>query len=223
MARNVPSKVDKLPPGVRELIAALRQTHGWTIDQILDALRALAAGEQPRLPGALPPELASPPLIDPDSLPGRSGLGAHIQGLDQLAAKLQKSRAIAEALVRKTGAEESRLTQLNVELMHSVVTDLVLAAESGQLAPASPDDDDSALPVPVLMDPAKVMFLAKALDHLASARKKDADMVLKVRQELAKLAASKVDKAAKDAAAAGEKGLSAERLQQLKLELAGMA
>lgn len=221
MAR--PSKVDRMPPEIRELIAELRQTHGWTIDQILSVLRDLAGGRVPRLPGSLPPELLTPPAIDPDLVPHRSKLGVHIQGLDQLATKLQKTRAIAEALVRKTGGEESRLTQLNVELMHSVVTDLVLAAESGELTPASPDGDDGALPVPVLQDPAKVMFLAKALDHLASARKKDADMVLKVRQEMARQAAAKVDRAAKDAAKAGEKGLSAERIAQLRRDLAGMA
>lgn len=216
------SKVDRMPPAIRDLIAELRQTHGWTIDQILDVLRNLAEGKTPRLPGSLPPELAAPPAIDPDLLPHRSKLGAHIQGLDQLASKLQKTRAIAEALVRKTGEKESRLTQLNVELMHSVVTDLVMAAENGDLAP-SDDGEEGSLPVPVLQDPAKVMFLAKALDHLASAAKKDSDMVLTTRREMAKLAAQKVDRAVKDATKAGEKGLSAERIAQLRRELAGMA
>lgn len=222
-SRNRPSKVDQLPPEVRELIAELRQSHGWSIDQILAVLRDLADGRQPGLPGALPPELAEPPAIDPDLVPSRGRLGAHIQGLSQLAEKLQRSRSIAEALVRRTGEKESRLTQLNVELMHSVVTDLVLAAESGQLAPADPEGENGALPVPVLQDPAKVMFLAKALDHLASAAKKDSDMVLKTRQEMAKLAALKVDKAVREASKAGEKGLSAERITQLRRDIAGMA
>lgn len=216
MRRNTPGKVDKLPPEVRELIAALRQTHGWTIDQILDALRALAAGQPPRLPGSLPPELTALPLIDPDKLPGRSGLGLHIQGLDRLAARLHKTRAIAEALVRKTGSEESRLTQLNVELMHSVVTDLVLAAESAESGQANPDED--AAPG-VLSDPAQVMFLAKALDHLASARKKDADMVLKARQE-ARVETVKVAEAAVRGAGL-ERGLSDRLATEIRARIFG--
>ncbi|SBW09195.1 putative Mu-like prophage FluMu protein gp27 [uncultured Alphaproteobacteria bacterium] len=220
--RDRPSKVDQLPPEVRELIAELRQAHGWTIDQILGVLRDLASGRRPELPGALPPELTEPPTIDPDLVPSRGRLGVHIQGLSQLAEKLQRSRSIAEALVRRTGEKESRLTALNVELMHAVVTDLLLASETGALAP-SDSGEEGALPVPVLQDPAKVMFLSKALDHLASAAKKDTDMVLKTRQEMAKVAASKVDKAMADARKSGEKGLSAERVAQLRRELAGMA
>lgn len=214
------SKVDRMPPEIRELVATLRQTHGWTIDQILAALRDLAAGRQPRLPRSLPPELAIPPGLDPDLLPHRSKLGAHIKGLDQLAAKLHKTRAIAEALVRKTGAEESRLTQLNVELMHSVVTDLVMAAEAGELAPADPDGESGTLPIPVLQDPAKVMFLAKALDHLASARKKDVDAILKVREETERKTKAAAIKATESMAR--EAGLSRDTIAAIKATILGV-
>jgi hypothetical protein len=213
------SKIDRLPRQFRELIAELRQAHGWTIDQIATALRDLAEGRRPALPSSLPNELANPPTIDPDALPVRSGFGVHIQGLDQIAEKLHRTRAIAEALVRPAGEKESRLTELNVELMHSVVTDLVMAAESGQLAPQEGEDGEEM--VPALQDPAKVMFLAKALDHLASAKKKDADTILKLRKEMQAELEKKVHQVKGEAA---KRGLSAdEALERVRKLYTGEA
>ena len=208
------SKIARLPREFRELIAELRQAHGWTIDQIATSLRDLAEGRRPALPDSLPAELTDLPTIDPDALPHRSKLGAHIQGLDQVSEKLHRTRAIAEALMRPVGEKESRLTALNVELMHSVVTDLVMAAENGQLG--HQDGDGGEGMTSALQDPAKVMFLAKALDHLASAKKKDADTILRFRKEADAELTRKIDQVKGEAS---KKGMSAadalERIRSL--------
>lgn len=148
MAR--PSKIDRLPPEIREEIAALREK-GYTLDEILGHLRALD--------------------IPPESQPSRSGLGRHIQGLDALAERLQKHRAVAEALVRRLGtAPESKSARLNIELMHDIITRLQMAeGEDGEGGK-------------VTFEAADVHFLSKALDHLARAEKNDVETILKLRE-----------------------------------------
>ncbi len=205
MARRSPSKVTKLPPEIRELIAELHQTHAWTLDEIAAALRDLAAGRRPTLPGALPPELAEPPAVDPDALPSRSGLHRHIQGLDRLAERMQRSRAVAEALVRKLGdAPEDRTARLNIELMHSAILDLFMSAEPGE---------DGEPATTITLDPEAAMLLAKALKDLSSAKNNDAALVLKLRQEIAKEAAKKVD------AVVSRGGVTAETRQAIRAAL----
>jgi hypothetical protein len=187
-----PSKADRLPGALKEALAELWVSGRYTLDQIKAWLDDLAAGKR----SLLPPELAAVAeiAVDPAALPSRSGLGRHFKGLDGLAERLQRSRAVAEALVRKLGdAPEDRTARLNIELMHSIVTDLVMSL---------PQDGEDGQPV--TLDPESVMFLARSLKDLASARKADADLVLRLRQEMAKKAAAKVDSAAKEAAKAGE-------------------
>jgi predicted transcriptional regulator len=209
-----PSKADRLPGALKEALAELWFSRRYSLDQVKGWLDDVAAGRLdlvPRELAELPPDAVA---IQATEVPSRSGLHRHVQGLDRLAERLQRSRAVAEGLVRTLGkAPESRQMQLNVELMHSVVTDVFLKAE------AAVEEGEGQ----VTFDAKTIHDLSKALDHLASARKKDADLVLKVREEMAKDAAKKVDSAVKDAAKAGEKGLSAERIAQLKRELAGMA
>lgn len=104
MAR--PSKIDRLPPEIREEIGKLR-ADGRTIDEILGKLRELNVNIS------------------------RSGLGRHIQHLDVLQADLQESRASAEALIAKLGeAPESRTARLNIELLQSCIMRLQAAKRS---------------------------------------------------------------------------------------------
>lgn len=139
---------------IRDIIGDLRE-RGYTLDEIMDHLH--------RLDG-----------VEPSDLPSRSGLGRHIQGLDQLSERLHRSRSVAEALVRKLGdAPESRQTRLNIELMHSMVTDLFLKVDS------VPDEDGAT----VTMDARTIHDLSKALDHLTRAGERDATHILKLTQE----------------------------------------
>ena len=156
------SKIDRLPPEIRDQIAALRAA-GKTIDEIMDALKTLA--------------------LPPGALPVRSGLAAHVQGLDRLAEKVQRGRAVAEALVRKLGdAPESRQARLNIELTHSLITDLMLAQGEG---------DEAG--VPVTLEPGQVHFLAKSLDHLARAQRSDLHATLELRKQIEAEQKAKLD------------------------------
>lgn len=185
------SKIDRLPAELREAISDLRQ-QGRTIDDILEHLKRLG--------------------IDDGALPSRSGLHRHIQGLDALAERLTRSRTVAEALVRKLGdAPESRHARLNIELMHSVVTDLMLAAGE-----ATTEDGGQA----VAFDPQQVMFLAKSLDHLAHAQKTDADMTLRIRAEVETKTKAAAAKAAE--AVAKQRGLTADTVQAIRAQILGV-
>jgi hypothetical protein len=149
-----PSKIDRLPQTVRDFIASAR-TDGRTIDEIMEAV--IAEFE-----------------LDAASLPARSGFGRHVQGLDRMAEKLNRSRAVADALVRRLGdAPESRQARLNIELMHGIVTDLALAAGD-----TSAEDGRA-----VTFDAEQVHFLAKSLDHLARAARSDVQTTLALRHE----------------------------------------
>lgn len=214
MARR-PSKAAKLPPGIRELIGALHES-GWTLDQIAAALHDLAEGRRPTLPGALPPELTDPPPLDPDALPSRSGLHRHIQGLDRLADRMARSRAVAEALVRKLGdAPEDRTARLNIELMHSAILDLFMGSEAG----GEPGDGEA--PGPVTLDPESAMLLAKALKDLSSARNNDAALVIKLREQAEKKAQAAAARAVETVAR--QAGLSDDLLTRMKAGIFGKA
>lgn len=206
-----PSKMDQLPPELREAIEALWTSQRYTLDQLQGFLADLTSGKR----SMLPPELAAAPAVPPDALPGRSGLHAHLQGLDKVAEKLHRSRAVAEALVKKLGdAPEDRVARLNIELLHGAIMDLFLAAGDGEGGETAG---------PVTFDPEAVMLLGKALKDLAAAKKADAETILRLRKEAAAEMVKKLDAAEKAAKAAGEKGLSTERITQLRLVLASGA
>ncbi len=200
-----PSKMDQLPPELREAIEALWTSQRYTLDQLQGFLADLTSGKR----SMLPPELASAPVVTPDALPGRSGLHAHLQGLDKVAEKLNRSRAVADALVRKLGdAPEDRTARLNIELLHGAILDLFLAAGDGEGGETAG---------PVTFDPEAVMLLGKALKDLASAKKADTETTLKVRKE-ALAEAAKVAKAV-----ARAQGLTAETANAIATNILGLA
>lgn len=186
-----PSSVDKLPPEVREEIGRLRSL-GWTIDQILEHLRALF-----------------------DQAPSRSALGRHIQGLDKLGEKMRRSRQVAEALVRELGtAPESQAARLNIELLHSAILDLHMRAADGE------DGIDPFGKATLAGNPEGAMMLAKALDHLSSASKRNVEFMEKVE-------ARATERAKKEAATAVEvvakqRGIGAETLEAIKVGIFGV-
>lgn len=110
-----PSKIDKLPPEIRDKIGDLRD-RGYSLDEIMEQL------------GSMP--------IDPAELPSRSGLGRHIQGLAEISERLRKNKIIAEALIRQLGSDsEGRSARLNIQIMHASITEFMMAVQEGR----SPD------------------------------------------------------------------------------------
>lgn len=181
-----PSTIDRLPKEVRELIGRLRED-GRTLDEILAKLDELRA------------EVS------------RSALGRHVQKLDRIGERIRRSRAMADALVARFGdAPESRTARMNIELMHSIITDLVMAVEGGE------NGEGTA----ITLDPENAMFLARSLDHLAKAAAADALLTQKIRDEAAKKAAAAavavVEKTGR------EKGLSADTISAIKTSILGV-
>ncbi len=173
-----PSTIRKLDPAIRDEIGRLRE-QGVTIDAVLAKLRELGADVS------------------------RSALGRYVKEIEEVGERIRRSREIADALVRRLGdAPESRQARLNIELMHSVILDLVIAAQDGGT---------------VALDPEQAMFLGRAMKDLASAQKSDADHVLKIREQAAREAAAAVDRVART------RGLNAETVQALKSEFLGIA
>jgi hypothetical protein len=179
------SSVEKLPAEIRDRIGALLDQH-VALDAILAALRPLG------------PDAASI---------SRSALGRYSAKMAKIGERLRRSRDVSDALARNLGdAPESKVTALNLELMQSVILDIIGGAEDGE---------------PVQLDEKGAMFVAQALNHLATARRKDADFTLKVRREIAAEAQSKL-KALEDKAGAGKRGLDVETLRRVREEIYGI-
>lgn len=181
-----PSSIDKLPEPVRELIGKLRRA-GCSIDQILGKLHELDNADAQGV--------------------SRSALGRHVKSLDQVAAHIQETRAIANAVIDKIGdAPEGKSARLNIELMHSLLMRLMMG--DGDLTP-----QDS-------------YFLGTALQRLSQAQKIDVDRELKIRdqvkREMAEKAAAAVDQVAEKVAKAGGARLAPETLRAIREEIYGI-
>lgn len=181
---NRPSSIDVLPDEVKAAIGKLR-LQGRTIDEILAHLASM------------------------DVDVSRSALGRHVQKLATIGERMKLSRDMATALVDRFGAEpDNRLARLNLEMMHSLVLDVMTAqtvnAETGE-------------PEPVTLDAEQVMFLARSLQSLASAQKTDTDRMFKVKAEVAKEAAEAV------AEVANSEGWSADTKKRLWDAVIGVA
>ena len=180
--RNTPSTISRLPEEVREKIAKLRE-EGRTIDEILLALSAL------------------------DVEVSRSSLGRHVKKLDEVTKDMHRARAIAAALGRSFGdAETSKVARTNIEILHSMVMQLMVGG-----------DDEGA----VKLVPKDAMFLATALEKMAKASKSDFDQQLKAAEEIARRAerekaAETVEKEVRKA------GLSAETVDAIKAKILGV-
>lgn len=190
MAR--PSTVDRLPAEVRAEIGRLRQ-NGRTLDEILAHLRKLDG-------------------IAPVS---RSALGRHIQGMDKLGERIRRSRHVAEAMFKELGdAPESKAASLNIELAHTALLDLFM---QGGDADGEVDADGKAA---LAGNPMGMMLVAKGIDHLASAAKKNADFAEKI--EKAAEARAKRDAAATVERIGKESGISAATLDAIKAGIFGV-
>ncbi|MDD2867702.1 phage protein Gp27 family protein [Neomegalonema sp.] len=181
MARVRPSSVRRLPPELREMIAALRD-QGRTIDEILAKLQEMDAGIS------------------------RSALGRHVKQLASIGAELRRSREIAETLVRSYGeAPESRTARLNIELMHGLISKMLIS-EEGQV---------------IALDPKEAMFAAAAMQKLAQAAKQDADREKLIRQEFVRKLEEKLAEAEEEVAEKGVKD-PAEVLRRIREDVYGI-
>ncbi len=131
-----------------------------------------------------------------------SAMGRHTQKINRISDKLNRSKMIASTIVEELGHEpESKMARMNIELLNSAITDIVFSAdEKGEIN----------------LGAGEAMQLSKALHHLSSARKTDAEVTVKIREEAAKDALKAVDDVAK------KKGLSKEAVDEIKEGIMGI-
>ncbi|MBX9750892.1 MAG: DUF3486 family protein [Roseococcus sp.] len=173
-----PSSIDRLPAEIREAIGRLRE-HGKSLDEILDHLRTLE--------------------IDVS----RSALGRHVKGMAAMGERLRRSRAMAEGLARQLGETPGdKMARLNIELLHSVVNDLLAAGD---------EEEAGAL------DAKGATMLATAIERLTKAARQDQDFVLKLEERVKKDAAKTV------AAAGRDQGLTEETISAITSRILGIA
>jgi len=176
-----PSSIDKLPPEVRATINDLRHNKGCTIEKIIEHLKAI------------------------DVTVSKSAVGRHVKKLADVTARIREARAVAEGIAPTiAGKDDGHLVNMNVELLHGLVMNLLSASEDGE---------------PINLSPMDAMLLSRAIQSGASASKINADRVLKIRQETAKSAVKEVDKVLKK----GAPGLSKETVSEIRRAVLGVA
>lgn len=185
------STIDRLGPEVRDAIGRLLD-QGCTLDEILAQLENMSV------------EVS------------RSTLGRYTQRLAATGEKLRRSRAVAEALVRKLGDQpESKTARLNIELLHGAILDIFMVEEDPQDAETGGKKRASA------NDPMGAMLLAKALEHLTKASRHDADFIERAEKRAADRA--RKEAASRAAEAARAKGMSAETAEFIKAQVLGVS
>jgi len=144
----------------------------------------------------------------------RSALGRYKKNFDAVVERVRRSREIADVLVRQFGSEdESKSMRANIEMMHGIVSDMLMQIGDGE------DEDGESRPV--LLEPKAAHDLAKALDHLARAKRHDQDAILKARDEASNAATRK---AAQAVTSAGKKsGVSGEAIDAMVQAVLGGA
>lgn len=177
------SRIAQEPPAIREAIAELI-AQNVTFDQIVAKLRELG------------------------STVSRSSVGRYAKQLDVVGERIRRSREVADALVKKLGdAPESRQARLNIELMHSLILDIVTGGEDGEA---------------VTLDAEQAMFLGRALKDISSAQKMDAEYTVKIQRTLVAEQTAKLQKMEKEAAGAGAGRLDPATLKRVREEIYGI-
>jgi hypothetical protein len=180
MAR--PSKVDRLPPEIRDAIGDLRR-RGRTIDEILAHLRAMGVGED---------EVS------------RTGLGKAVKKWDALAARLNDSRAAAEAIMSRLEAPDSddRVARLNIQSLHASLMEL-MRGEDGE---------------PPQLTPQEAMFVSATIKNLVSAAKVDQSRYFEIKKQLAAEQA-KTERLKEAVRTAGKSGVTGDLISRFRVEL----
>ncbi len=182
--------MDKLPQEIRDEIDRLR-ANGHSIDELITALRELDITDI-----------------------SRSALGRHLHKREKLTAQLVRTKAMAEALAKRTGeGGASQFARANIELLHGIILDLHMAADG------EGEDDKSWLET-LKGNPKGVEALAKALDHLTRASKTDAEFVKEIEAQTEARMRRQAEKAVNQVAK--KQGLSSDTVAALMTGMFGV-
>lgn len=143
----------------------------------------------------------------------RSALGRYKKQLDRVSDRLRRSRDMADALVREIGPglAEGKTGRMLVEILQNMAFDFMLNQVE--------DEGDGKAEDLKSQD---FYFLAKTIKDLAAASKLTVDQELKIRESVAAEVVKKLDAAAEESERAGERGLSEERVKQLREDFLGI-
>jgi hypothetical protein len=177
-----PSSIKRLPREVQDRIAQLRQD-GRTIDEIMQKLAELGADVS------------------------RSALGRYLQKAEQVSVHLERSRQIAELLVRRLGSEPSnKVAQMNLEMMHSVISRIIMQS-------TNEEDQDG-------MDAKEAMLISVALEKIAKAARFDQDRELLLRKQIEAETRAKTEEALKEVSK--NAGISSDLVETIKAKIFGV-
>lgn len=138
----------------------------------------------------------------------RSSVGRYKQKYEGLLERYREAQEVAAVWVRKLGEDpQGDVGQLCAEMLKTVAFQT--------LANMADTEAEKA-------DPKAIMMLAKSIKDLEGAAKISAERELKVRKAVAAELLGKLDAAEKDAEVAGEPGLSAARIAQLRRDFLGV-
>jgi hypothetical protein len=140
----------------------------------------------------------------------RSALGRYAQGYRKEIERMRRVQQASDMMIAEIGeaAANSKIGRAVAEMVKIVAFDHLAAREG--------DEGKSEA------DPKDLMFIARAIKDAVGAGKIELEQELAIRKAALKEAADKLSAATKDAAAAGEKGLSAERVAQLRRDFLGV-
>lgn len=143
----------------------------------------------------------------------RSSVGRYKKTFEEKLARYREAQEVASVWVTKLGEEpKGDVGRLLAEMLKTVAFRTL--ADMGD---QTDEDGEEIAPTPK-----DIASLAKAIRDLESAGTISLDREVKIREAVAREHAKKLDRAVEAAAAAGEKGLSAERLAQLRREFLGV-
>lgn len=140
----------------------------------------------------------------------RSSVGRYAKNFEQVAMHLRQSREMAEALVQEIGpaATEGKVGRMLVEILQKLTFDILL--DKAQAADDPLKEDEATTPK-------ELHLLARTLKDMASAQKIEVERELKIRAEAVRDAADKAVSIATDA------GMSAERIDEFRRSILGIA
>lgn len=185
------STIKSLPPDILAEVNRLLGDELATLDEIVSRLRDMGHERS------------------------RSALGRHKQNLDKVAAKLRRSREMADALVKEIGpdATEGKTGRMLVEILQSLAFDFLMK-RAGDDESTGEDREEM-----VALDFARI---GKALKDMAAAQKIDLDREVKIRREAADQAVAATEKAAERVEKERGVKLDADTLRVIREEIYGI-
>ena len=139
----------------------------------------------------------------------RSGLGRYKQRVEQYGEELRQRLEVANSLIEKLGeAPEGKMGRFLVEALRGLVFDLMAASGAAE--------DEGGI------DDKTIARLARSLRDLAAAQKTDAEVVLRLRKELAAEAQEKLKQLERGGAKQGGPVYDPEMLKRVREELYGI-